>query len=133
MAWLLRRLDVARRVNEQPVDLGAADLRLLWLLSDGRPRTLADVAHELGLEQSTVNRQVHAALDQQLVCRYRDAGQTAWLLAATLDGTARFESAVRLITGAYENALGYLDPTARAQFVDGLRTFVEGYEALMHS
>lgn len=129
VAWLLRRLDLARRVHEQPVDLGAADLRLLWLLSDDRSRTLGDIALELGLEQSTVNRQVHAALAQGLVRRYRAPGRPAQLVAATPRGRARFEDAVRRIVGAYEAALGSLEPRVSAAFVDALHAFVNSYEA----
>ena len=37
-------------------------MRLLWLLVESGPQTLAEVTSALGLERSTVNRQVNAAV-----------------------------------------------------------------------
>lgn len=62
LASLFHHLDRHRRALESTSTLGTAELRLLWLLSDGRPRTLREVPHELHLEQSTVNRQANAAV-----------------------------------------------------------------------
>src|SRR6478735_8257123 len=39
-------------------ELDASAYKLLWILSDGRARTLKELADELDLELSTINRQV---------------------------------------------------------------------------
>ncbi|NED61636.1 MarR family transcriptional regulator, partial [Streptomyces sp. SID10244] len=51
-----------RKTNVVPgTQLEASAFAILWVLSDGRPRTLRELSEELDLEQSTVNRQVNAA------------------------------------------------------------------------
>jgi DNA-binding MarR family transcriptional regulator len=128
VAWMLRRLEQARRTGEQRADLGAADQRLLWLFQDRRPRTLKEIAEQLGLEQSTVNRQVNAALKEGLLRRYREAGQAARLVVATDEGLARFDADLELLLGAYTQALAALDEQERPWFLSRLTRFVEGYE-----
>ncbi len=128
VAWMLHRLDLARRTSEQRADLGAADQRLMWLFQDRRPRTLREIAEELGLEQSTVNRQVNAALKEGLLRRFRATGQTARLVAATDQGLARFDADLDLLLGAYSHALAALDEEERRWFLSRLARFVAGYE-----
>ncbi|MFD6137837.1 MarR family winged helix-turn-helix transcriptional regulator, partial [Isoptericola sp. NPDC060257] len=93
VAGLLFRLDLHRRLAEHRSPLGTADGRLLWLLSDGRPRTLREIAEALRLEQSTVNRQVNGALAAGLLRRFTAPGRSARLLEPTEEGLARFEEA----------------------------------------
>jgi DNA-binding MarR family transcriptional regulator len=133
VAWLLHRLEQARRLREQCASLGAADQRLMWLFQDRRPRTLKEIAEELGLEQSTVNRQVNAALAEGLLRRYRESGQAARLVTATEDGLARFDADLELLLGACTQALGALDEQERAGFLAGLARFVAGYETAVGS
>ena len=89
LAAALHHLDLSRRVVEQRADIGVADMRLLWLLSDDRARTLREIADDLTLEQSTVNRQVNAALAAGLLRRDRDADQ------AVRDAVRSLEAAIR--------------------------------------
>lgn len=95
-AWTAIRLSArwatVRRAVENGLRLGVAEGRLLWLLRDGTPRTLRQVAEELDLEQSTVNRQVHAALDSGVIRRFRQEDQPAYLLAVTEEGRDRFSA-----------------------------------------
>lgn len=127
VASLLVRLDTYRRVAEQSGELRPADGRLLWLLSDGRPRTLRDIAEELNLEQSTVNRQVNAALKSGLVSRSREKGSPAWLFAGTEEGVALFERALTQHLALFDRALEAVPSTDRQGFIAALGAFVDAY------
>lgn len=127
VASLLARLDTFRRVAEQSGELRPADGRLLWLLSDGRPRTLRDIAEELNLEQSTVNRQVNGALKSGLVNRFREKGSSAWLFEGTETGIAGFERALAQHLGLFDRALEALPSADRARFIADLAAFVDAY------
>ncbi|GGL37037.1 MarR family winged helix-turn-helix transcriptional regulator [Phycicoccus endophyticus] len=127
LAWLLGILDHSRRVVEQHARLGHADQRLMWLFQDRRPRTLREVSEDLSLEQSTVNRQVNAALAAGLLTRRREPGQAAHVVAATEDGQARFERDRALHLGIFRQALAGLDPAARATLLEDLERVVSAY------
>lgn len=131
VAWLLQRLDLARRARELTGELGTAQMRLLWLFVDQTPRTLREIAVELGLEQSTVNRQVNAALQAGLLRRFREPGRAARLVAVTPKGLECFETDLDRILGAYGRALQSLGEPQTAQFLLSLAQFVDAYEAIV--
>ncbi len=123
-ASLLARLETFRRFAEQHGELRSADGRLLWLLSDGHPRTLREIADNLNLEQSTVNRQVNAAVKAGLLSRSPGSGR-AGLFEATAEGKERFEVALGQHLELYDAALDAL--TDRPAFLAELARFVEAY------
>ncbi|GAB3056152.1 hypothetical protein GCM10027053_16670 [Intrasporangium mesophilum] len=129
VAAILAGLDRFRRVAEQHARLGAADQRLMWLFSDGQPRTLREISEALRLEQSTVNRQVNAALKAGLLRRGRAAGHAAREITATAEGLAQFEQDLTLMLGLYQDALGSLQPDDQEQLLRLLGVFAEGYAA----
>lgn len=114
LAAVLSRLDSQRRVQESQMRLGTADLRLLWLFADGRHRTLKEIAAELQLEQSTVNRQVNAALASGLLTRMRRRGSAAYEFDRTSDGRRVFEEDTGKSLGAYAAALDAMGDDAEA-------------------
>jgi DNA-binding MarR family transcriptional regulator len=132
-AWLLisalARLDRAQRAAESGTALGVADGRLMWLFSDRTPRTLRQISEDLRLEQSTVNRQVHAALATGLLRRFREPGSTAYLVEATDEGLERFTSNLGRHLGLMDTALTALPADRRADFPELLTLFVEAYGA----
>ena len=155
LAFALLQLDVHRRAEEQRTELGVAGGRLLWLLSDRRPRTLREIAAALKLEQSTVNRQVNAAMRSGLLSRVdrssvdptgagpTDADPTsapmsagrpaggAQLIGPTETGLAAYEREVTQALQAYDAALGALGTDDAAVFLELLERFVDAYgEAL---
>ena len=73
LASMFWKLDRLRHKQEQTMSLTSASIRILWLLSDGTPRSLKEISHQLRLEQSTANRQVNDALSHGLVERKREA------------------------------------------------------------
>lgn len=125
-------LDRARRAAEARASLGVAEQRLLWLFRDGTPRTLRDVAETLGLEQSTVNRQVNGALSTGLLRRYREDGQTAQLLEATDDGLDRFSSDLTEGLARIDAALDVVPAGRRDTFLDDLLAFANAYDEVTH-
>ena len=125
LAAALARLDRAQRAAEAGASLGVADARLMWLFSDREPRTLRQVSEALGLEQSTVNRQVNAALASGLLRRSRDPGQPAHLVDATEEGLERFSRDLEQHLGRLDDALSALPEQHREAFPELLLTFVD--------
>ena len=108
---------------------GHADQRLLWMFSDGRPRTLREIAEELGLEQSTVNRQANAALKAGLLDRSRQPGQNAWQFVANETALAEFARDLDVHLRLLDRALDALPPSDRATFLEQFGTFADAYVA----
>jgi DNA-binding MarR family transcriptional regulator len=127
LAQALALLDRHRRHQDQNSLLGTADMRLLWLFDDRRPRTLRAIADELGLEQSTVNRQVNAALTVGILRRYREQGSPAYLFEATPAGFATFEQAVAEMLHSYDRALARFGEADTKRLLDLLDAFVDTY------
>lgn len=127
VAGLLAALDRHRRIlGQRSTSLGTADLRLLWLLTDRDPRTLRQIAEALGLEQSTVNRQVNAAISAGLLHRTRDAGSGPYLFTIADRGTEQFERHLDATLNAYRDALDALGPRG-SDFIALLTEFLEAY------
>lgn len=127
IASILSRLDRQRRIQEGRMQLGAADLRLLWLFTDGRPRTLKEIAAELRLEQSTVNRQVNAALGSGFVVRQRRQGEAAYEFERTEDGRRIFEEDAGRTLGVYATALDRMGPERAEVFLSLAEDFLGNY------
>lgn len=126
LASLVGRLEVHRRLAEDRSALSHAEGRLLWFLSDGRPRTLREIADGLNLEQSTVNRQVNAALSAGRLRRFAEPAQTARLIEPTEEGLALYEAASARALGAYADGLAALAEESD-RFLELLETFVAAY------
>lgn len=107
--------------------LGAADLRILWLFTDGRARTMREIADELHLEQSTVNRQVNAAVDVKLLERSRPDGGGAYVFMRTPGGRVAFEADVALSLGGYRAALEAMGDAEASEFLRLLDRFTLAY------
>lgn len=125
IASILSRLDSQRHIQESRMRLGTADLRLLWLLADGQSRTLKEISTELRLEQSTVNRQVNAALGSGLVVRRRRQGEGAYEFERTESGRHIFEEDTGRTLGVYAAALDRMGPDRCESFLDLASEFLE--------
>ncbi|GAA3540650.1 MarR family winged helix-turn-helix transcriptional regulator [Aeromicrobium flavum] len=126
---LFARFERHRRPVEQWMRLGSADQRLMWLFSDGEGRTLKEIAEALGLEQSTVNRQVNAALREGLLERSRHPGQSAAVLSATGEGHRLFREDLEGVLAVFGSALEALPAGDRDGFLRSLGTFVDAFGA----
>lgn len=121
----LGRWDRTRRLVDLHSELGVAESRLLWLFGDEQARTLRDVADEIGLEQSTVNRQVNAALAEGLLDRRREPGQSAHLFRISEVGRDLLTRATTEHIASHTAALSALPAGAREGFGALLNTYVE--------
>lgn len=108
--------------------LGPAEQRLLWLLSDGVPRTLKRISEDLHLEQSTVNRQVNAALSHGVVSRSRKKG-AAYTFVATQYGSTRLETTLAGLFASYREAFVSMGEADAREFVRLLGRFVDAFTA----
>ncbi|WP_223841076.1 MarR family winged helix-turn-helix transcriptional regulator [Kocuria sp. cx-116] len=135
-AWLLDqllRLDVHRRAVDHRSTLGTADSRLLWLLSDGRARTLREIAQDLRLEQSTVNRQANAALAAGLVARRKGEGSAGMVFNPTPEGKQALDDATDFALDCCTRGLQVLEPEERQRFLGMLRRFIAAYGIAAHA
>ena len=120
-------LERAQRAAEDVAEVRVADRRLLWLLSDGQPRTMRQIAKELGLEQSTVNRQVNVALGEGLLARSDPDEHHARPLVVTEAGLALFARSFERHLGYVRQALTAVPEQRRERFLTDLVAFVDAY------
>lgn len=121
------RMDLARRATESRAQLTLADNRLLWLLTTEGASTMKEIGDALALEQSTVSRQVNAALERGLVEKQSREGCAARVLAASERGRDLFATEMRRGMGALGEALDVLPADEREQFVEQLLRFTDAY------
>ncbi len=127
------RLERGRHVALTASPLNTADIRLLWLLSSEGPRTMKEISDALGLEQSTVNRQVNAALKHGLVERVDRAGDAnssprARPVRATREGERVFVRDLNAGMAVFEVALKALPEDEREQFMANSLAFAQAYQ-----
>lgn len=121
----------SRRVPQaEGAQLGDSAFRILWRLSRGGPRTMRELADELGLEQSTVHRQVHAAIAGEWVERYDEAGRAGMLLRPTPAGAAAFEHDGRARSEAVRAALAAMGPDRTRALTELLGEFNDALDSL---
>jgi len=126
----LARLDRATRVIEHRAHLGTADLRLLWLLANEGSCTMKEIAQLLTLEQSTVNRQVNAALKNGFVEAVERPGEPARVFGPTEEGMRLFAEDVSRSMGVLEGALATVPADEVDRFVEHLTSFADAYRRL---
>lgn len=114
-----------RRSVEGAQQLKVAEGRLLWLLRDGQSRTLRQLAEELDLEQSTVNRQVHAALDSGVITRSRGEESPTYVVEMSEVGRERFAADLVRLMGIYGQAVTAIPEAEQERFLEHLGAFVD--------
>ena len=131
LAGMFAELDRHRRALAQRASLGTADMRLLWLFTDGRTRTLRQIAEQLNLEQSTVNRQVNAAIKAGLLTREREHAASAYRFDASAKGAREFERNLHASLDAYRTALDALGGRQQ-EFLALLRDYLDASHSAIH-
>ena len=124
----LLRLQRRRTSVYDGVVLDNSAFRLLWLLSDSSPRTLRQLAEGLDLEQSTVNRQVNAALAAGYLERYAVPGSPSKLIRPSTAGDEAFEHDGRIRAALISRALGELGPGRAQRLIADLRDFNDAWD-----
>lgn len=127
----LLRLQRRRSSVYDGVELDNSAFRLLWVLSDGRARTLRQLAASLDLEQSTVNRQVNAAIAAGYLERFAVDGSPSKLVRPTSDGRRAFDHDGRIRGDLIARALAELGDQRAARLIDDLRAFNDAWDAAL--
>lgn len=133
----LLRLQRRRTTVPPGTRLEVSAFRILWVLAHEGPATLRSLAEQLDLEQSTVNRQVHAALDAGWleVCPPPAAAETsrrarpARHFRPTRAGRAAYEHDGRLRAERYLAALDRLGTERATRLVEDLTAFNDAWDA----
>ncbi|WOC13940.1 MarR family winged helix-turn-helix transcriptional regulator [Gordonia sp. MP11Mi] len=86
----LLRFRRRRNAVDDGAILDVSAFSILWLFDDGSARTLRELADELCLEQSTVNRQVNTAVKHGYIERFEVPGQISRLYRPTDEGRAAY-------------------------------------------
>lgn len=121
------RYESHRRATVHRDVIGPADFRLLWLLSDGQPRTLKEISETLHLEQSTVNRQANAAIEHGIVERSRGTGRSAYEFSPTPHGEAVLAESLSGLFASYRAAFDRMGRDRASALVQLLGEFVDAY------
>lgn len=129
---LLASFDAQRRLLGQHATLKTADIRLLWLFNDGKPRTLKEMSAELGLEQSTVNRQVNAAINDSLLTRNKKNPTDPYRFEPSEFGAQEFSKYMAATTGAYTQTFAQLG-NQNEEFMTLMRSFVASFTHNVHN
>lgn len=124
LATALARLEGLRRHQRRFADLGEADMRLLWLLRESGPQTLSQIGAALGLERSTVNRQVNAAAAAGLLIKERVPGSSALRVSVSGDGLAAFERGARAAVTSIGEVLSDIGASDAQQLIALTERFV---------
>lgn len=122
------RLDRVLRWIDEGCRLRPADRRLVWALADGRPRTMRELATLFQLEQSTVNRQVNAAVAGGVVER-ADLVEGSMTFVAAERARRDLERDVEALDAQLGRALAVVPHDRRAQFVIDLAAYVDRLDA----
>ncbi len=118
-----------RRTNVTPgAILETSAFAILWVLSDGTPRTLRELSEGLGLEQSTVNRQVNAAIKHGYLERFAVEGQLSRRIRPTAEGVEAFEHDGRLRAQRLNRVFSDLAPGTPEALLHELRAFNDAYD-----
>lgn len=108
--------------------LESSAFRILWLLVEAGPRSLQELAHDLQLERSTVNRQVNAALRHGLVERFVVPGRAGRHLRPTPAGLEDYQHDAALRGEVFAEVLGELGATRSRRLLEDLHAFNDAYD-----
>lgn len=132
LAQELLRMSRRRSLVHPGVGLERSAFAILWVLSDGRPRTLRELTADLELEQSTVNRQVNAAIKHGYVERFEVEDSLSKMIRPTDAGREAFRRDGLLRAERLEQVFADLAPGSPQALLHELRAFNDAYERTQH-
>lgn len=112
-----------RRDAGSALVLDASAYKILWLVVEEGPHTLRALADGLQLDQSTINRQVHAVVERGLAERHEEDGAPAMLIRATSEGDAAYRHDARIRAEGLREVVDTMGERATADLVAGLARF----------
>ncbi|WP_165807030.1 MarR family winged helix-turn-helix transcriptional regulator [Nocardioides currus] len=116
----LIRLGRRRDTSDPSLVLDGSAYKILWLVVEDGPQTLRDLAQKLQLEQSTINRQVHAVIARGFAERSSEPGSAAMLVEATAAGEAAYRSDSQVRTDGLRRIVDTLGQDAAVLLAGGL-------------
>ena len=116
----LVRLGRRRAMSSSDTILDASAYKILWLVVEHGPHTLRGLAEYLGLDQSTINRQVRAVVDHGYVDRHDDPDSPAMLIRATPAGVAAYRSDSEVRSNGLRAIVNTLGERSTADLAHGL-------------
>lgn len=124
-----------RRKGQYHVDsiLEDSAFAIMLVLADDRPRTLRNLADQLRLEQSTVNRQVNAAIKHGFLERFDVEGSLSRMIRPTDAGWEAFRHDGMLRVHRLERVFADLSPGDPDALLRELRAFNEAYDRALHT
>lgn len=104
---------------------------ILWVLADGRSRTLRELTVDLDLEQSTVNRQVNAAIKNGYLERIDVEGSLSKHIQPTELGRDTFRHDGQLRVDRLTRVFADLAPGDPESLCRQLRAFNDAYDRVL--
>ena len=124
----LMRLGRRRHANVEGTELDMSAFKLLWILSDDQPRTLRELADELDLELSTINRQVNAAVRAGLLERFSVPDSPSKPVRPTAEGRRLYQHDSAIHADLYRSVLAEMGAAGARDLTRGLRAFNDAYD-----
>lgn len=128
LAHELMRNSRRRHDNVEDTLLDTSAFKVLWVLSDGQPRTLRELADELDLELSTINRQVNAAVRAGLLERFSVPDHPSRPVRPTAEGRRLYEHDRAIHADLLQSVLAEMGTDAARDLIRGLRAFNDAFE-----
>lgn len=125
----LQRVQQRRGTVYPGARLENSAFRILWVLADGVPRTFRQLAEALDVGQSTMNRQVNAAIRAGFLERFEPVGRGSWLVRPTRLGMEAFEHDDGVRTAVFGLAIAHLSEARARSLVAVLREFNDAWDA----
>ncbi len=124
----LLRFSRRRHTNVEGTELDLSAFRILWVLDDERPRTLRELAEELDLELSTINRQVNAAVRTGLLERFSVPDSPSKPVRRTPEGRRLYDHDSAVHADLLRSVLAEMGAAPARELIAGLRAFNDAYE-----
>jgi len=124
----LMRMGRRRHANVEGTELDTSAFKLLWVLSDDRPRTLREIAEELDLELSTINRQVNAAVRAGLLERFSVPDGPSRPVRATAEGRRHYQHDSAVHADLLRSVLAEMGAEPARDLIRGMRLFNDALE-----
>ena len=103
--------------------LDSSAFRILWRLEECGPLTLREIAEQLQLEQSTINRQVNSAIKHGLVERVPSPGRVGTPVRPTETGREAYQHDGLLRAEVMGRAIADLGPGRARDMIDARGAF----------
>src|SRR6478752_9054014 len=124
----LMRVGRRRHANVEGTELDMSAFKLLWILSDDQPRTLREIADELDLELSTINRQVNAALRAGLLERFSVPDSPSKPVRPTAEGHRLYQHDMAVHADLLRSVLAEMGADGARNLIRSLGAFNDAYE-----